>query len=483
MFYADASLIQFSVGLSCGAPILFLTTPKRGDVNTETVSIKHLHPLKALESTALRASFWTAVEYGTSMTLRVVNSLLLTRLLLPAFFGEITLVTTFVVGINLLSDIGLAPSVIQSPHGDDVDFLNTAWTIQVIRGILLWLVALAICWPMAKFYQDPNLKLLLPVVAFGTIITGFNSTSLLTLSRHMGVRRLFAIDFSSQVVGLIVTVIWAYYRPSVWAIVGGGFAYNCIRLVLSHNKRVAPGISNRFCWDKKSLRGIVHFGRWILLGTALFFFASQADRLILGKLVSFTVLGIYGIAFSLSDIPRSITLAFSSRVGFPFISKIINLPMEEFKKTYFRYRLYVLMIGALLLSVMTVWGNLLVLHLYDHRYAEASWMIPIFSIGLWHTLLYTTTFPVLLALGKSKYSSFGNAAYCVAIVLGIPIAFHWYGLWGAVIAVAAGDFPFYLVVLAGATNEGIGPLWQDLQATGIFIGFLGLCFFFKHLFV
>jgi O-antigen/teichoic acid export membrane protein len=417
------------------------------------------------------------------MALRVVNSLVLTRLLLPAFFGEITLVTTLVVGINLLSDIGLAPSVIQSPRGDDPVFLNTAWTIQVIRGVLLWLVSIAICWPMANFYHDPNLKLLLPVVALVTMISGFNSTSLLTLSRHMGVRRLFGIDFSTQIVNLLVTVIWAYYRPSVWAIVGGNVVCNIYRLVLSHNKYVAPGIRNTFCWDKESIHSIVRFGRWILIGTAFFFFASQADRLILGKLVSFTVLGIYGIAFSLSDIPRAIILAFSSRVGYPFISKIIHLPMEEFRQKYFRYRMYALLAGAFLLSIMTIWGDLLVLRLYDHRYADAAWMIPIFSLGLWHTLLYTTTFPVLLALGKSKYSTLGNAAYCAAIVLGIPIAFHFYGLLGAVIAVAAGDFPFYVVILAAATREGVRPLWQDLQATGIFIGFLGLCFCLKHLFM
>ena len=75
--------------------------------------------MRALEQKALQASIWSILEYGSGMALRVVSSLVLTRLLLPAYFGEITLVTTLIMGMTLLSDIGLAPSVIQSPRGDD----------------------------------------------------------------------------------------------------------------------------------------------------------------------------------------------------------------------------------------------------------------------------------------------------------------------------------------------------------------------------
>ena len=163
----------------------------------EAVSDQAPLQLRALEKKALQASVWSILEYGSGMGLRIVNSLVLTRLLLPAYFGELTLVFTVITGVSLLSDIGLGPSVIQSARGDDPVFLNTAWTLQVLRGVMLWLIALMLTWPMVIFYHDPQLKFLLPAVAFGTLISSFNSTNLLTLSRHMGVRRLFAIDGSA----------------------------------------------------------------------------------------------------------------------------------------------------------------------------------------------------------------------------------------------------------------------------------------------
>ena len=433
-----------------------------------------------LEARALRATLWTVLDYGSGQALRVVNSYILTRLLFPAAFGQMTLVTTLIVGITLLSDIGRAPSVIQSKRGDEPTVLSTAFTLQAARGLGMWLVALLLTWPASIFYHLPSLRYVIPVLALSTLLTGLNSTNLLTLSRHMGVRRMFFFDFSSQVVALVVTIAWAWRWPSVWALVAGNLVTNLYRLLLSHSVRAVPGPRNRFEWDRASVHEIFHFGKWIFLATALFFFASQSDRLILGRKIPLAMLGIYGIAYSLSDIPRSIMDAFSYKVGYPFVAKIIHLPMPEFRAQFLRYRGYALLIGGFLLAAMVVWGNLIILKLYKPAYWEGAWMIPILAAGLWHTLLYMTTRPVLFSLGKSKYNAVGNACFCAAMLLGIPTAFHFYGLPGAVVAIAAGDLPLYLVTQFGAVREGVRPLRQDGGMTLLFISFLGVFLALRH---
>lgn len=433
----------------------------------------------ALETRALKATVWTIVQYGAGQALRLVNSYILTRLLFPEAFGQMILITTVIVGITMLSDIGLAPSVIQSARGDEPAFLNTAWTLQVMRGVALWIFALLLAWPAARFYHDPSLRSLLAVLALSTLVTGFNSTRLLTLSRHMGVRLQFVIEFSTQIVALVVTIGLALRWHSVWALVVGNLVSSVYKLILSHS-RLLPGIHNKFHWESAALKDILHFGKWIFLGTAFYFFASQADRLILGKVVTLTVLGVYGIAFQISDVPRSVINAFSYRVGYPFVAKIIHLPMAEFRVQYLRYRRYALLIGAALLSIMVVWGDLVILKLYKPAYAEAAWMVPILAVGLWHTLMYYTTQPVLFSLGKSKYNAVGNAVYCFTMLTAIPLAFHFWGLRGAVWAVAAGDFPLYLVLQFGAVREGIKPLRQDFQMTLAFLAMLGIEYGLRH---
>ena len=454
--------------------------PPLGEVAEQTVEAPARLELGKLQSAALRATAWTVVSYGATQALRVVNSLILTRILLPAAFGQITLVTTLMVGIALLSDIGLGPSVIQSARGDEPAFLNAAWTLQAVRGVGLWVMALLLTWPAAAVYRDASMRRVLPVLALTLLISGFNSTNLLSLSRHMGVRRLFLLDFSSQLVSLAVTVTWAWFSPTVWALVGGNLVSTIYRLGLSHHPAVAPGMRNRFAWDKDSVREILHFGRWIFLGTAFYFFASQADKLILGKYVSLAMLGVYGIAFQISDVPRAIINSFANKVGYPFVSRIIYLPMAEFRSQFLRYRGYALAAGALLLSAMVTWGDLLILKLYKPSYAAAAWMVPILAIGLWHTLLYQTSSPVLFSLGKSKYNAVGNGIYCVTMLTAIPLALHFWGLRGAVWAVAGGDLPLYLVFQFGATREGIRPLRQDFALTLVFAGLLGAEFVVRH---
>ncbi len=452
----------------------------REEAAEQTVEAPARLEMGKLRSTALRATVWTVVSYGAAQALRVVNSLILTRLLMPAAFGQITLVTTLMVGIALLSDIGLGPSVIQSTRGDEPRFLNAAWTLQAMRGVGLWLMALLLTWPAAAVYRDASIRRVLPVLALTLLISGFNSTNLLTLSRHMGVRRLFLLDFSSQLMTLAVTVTWAWFSPTVWALVGGSLVSTLYRLGLSHHPAVAPGVHNRFTWDRESMREILHFGKWIFLGTAFYFFASQADKLILGKYVSLAMLGVYGVAFQISDVPRSVINSFANKVGYPFVSKIIHLPMAEFRGQFLRYRGYALVAGAVLLSAMVTWGDLLIVKLYKPSYAAAAWMVPILAVGLWHTLLYQTSSPVLFSLGKSKYNAVGNGIYCVTMLTAIPLALHRWGLHGAVWAVAAGDLPLYLVFLYGATREGIRPLRQDFAMTVVFVALLGSEFGVRH---
>jgi O-antigen/teichoic acid export membrane protein len=431
---------------------------------------------KGLESTAMRATFWTVMEYGCSMALRVVNSLVLTRLLMPESFGLMALVMTVIVGIGLMSDIGLGPSVIRSPRGDDPVLLNTVWTLQVLRGLGIFLVILILTWPIAKLYSEPRLLQLLPALGLTVVISSFYSTNLLSMSRHMGVRKLFLVDIIAQIAGLFFTVGCALVYPTVWALVIGAALSTICRLALSFYRPMIPGIRNSFCWDRECVHSLVHFGKWILLSTAFYFFASQADRFILGKLISFSLLGVYSIAYTVSDIPRQVINAFAQKVGYPFISKMAHLPVPEFARIFLWYRFRVLLAGAAMLCTMVYMGGFLVTKMYDPRYHAAAWMVPILALGLWHTLLYATTMPALLTLGKSKYQAVGNGFYCVAVLAAIPIAFHFYGMFGAVIAVAAGDLPFYFVLVTGASREGVSTWRQDLQATAIFLSLLGVGF-------
>jgi O-antigen/teichoic acid export membrane protein len=100
--------------------------------------------------------------------LRLGSNIVLAWLLFPEAFGLMLLVNVFMQGLQMFSDIGIGPSIIQNKRGNDPDFLNTAWTIQAIRGFVLWFIACVLAWPIAWIFahNDPlawKLVLLIPV--------------------------------------------------------------------------------------------------------------------------------------------------------------------------------------------------------------------------------------------------------------------------------------------------------------------------------
>lgn len=419
---------------------------------------------------AIKGAAWTIVSYGGSQIIRFGSNLILTRLLLPELFGLMGLAYVFIVGVHLFSDIGLGPSIIQNKRGEDPEFVNTAWTMQVIRSLFIWLCLILVTWPVATFYKEPRLLWLIPVISMNTLIGGLNSTAIFSLNRKMSVKQVVIFEFGTQIVGTTVMIVWAWLSPSIWAILAGGFAGALLELVWSHF--LITGKSNRFAWDRSAVKEIFSYGKWIFLSTVLFFLCSQADRLVLAKIFDLTMLGIYGIAFTLSDMPRQVIIAIGGKVIFPSISMLADLPREELRAKILKNRNLILIPLAIGLAIFVSFGDQLILILYRKEYVAASWMLPILALGIWHTTLHNLMSSCLLAVGKSQYGALGNFATFLSISIGIPIGYHFLGNLGAVIAVAVGDIPTYLVITYGLWKEGLSCFWQDMKLTALFLSVL-----------
>lgn len=210
----------------------------------------------SIKKLAIRGAIWTTAGYGISLVLRFASNIVLTRWLEPDLFGLMSLVYVFIVGLHLFSDLGLNTSVVQNKRGDEPAFLNTAWSLQILRGLLLWGICLVIAIPVSQFYGEPRLAILLPIVGFNAVLSGFNSTSLFTLNRHLSVKQLALFELSSQIVSLAVMLIWARISPSIWALVIGGTVSAVFQLIVSH--RLNKGERNRPIWDATAVHELLH---------------------------------------------------------------------------------------------------------------------------------------------------------------------------------------------------------------------------------
>ncbi|MEM8729304.1 MAG: oligosaccharide flippase family protein [Pseudomonadota bacterium] len=389
---------------------------------------------EGLKARSLRGTLLTMISFGGTNVLRLGSNLILTRILFPEAFGMMALIQVFVTGMRMFSDTGIRTSIMQNPRGDDPNFLNTAWTMQIGRGILLWLGTCAIARPVAAIYNEPMLAQLLPVVGLGALISGFAPTKLATAGRHMLLGRTTAIDLSTQAIGVVIMIVLAWLLQSVWALAIGGVIGSAVTLLAQY--LYLPGIRNRLFWDKSAVRDLFHFGKFIFLSTAVTFVITQGDKAILGGYISMAELGVYNIGYFLGSLPLVLMGVINGRIVFPLYRLKPISESAENRRKIFRARRIVMSGGLVITSILGFSGLALVDLMYDDRYALAGAVVVLMSLTMIPQLVIKTYGAVLLASGDSRRFFILN---CATAVLQTGLMFAgviWFGILGVMLAPA-----------------------------------------------
>lgn len=401
-------------------------------------------PASSLASRVMRSSAITMGGFVATQGIRLLSNLLLTRLLFPEAFGMMALVTVFLTGLAMLSDVGTGPAIMASPRGDEPRFLDTAWTVQIVRGVLLWALAVALAPALAAFYGEPDLQAYLPVSALTLLIASFNPTRLETESRHLRAGLITLVEVMVQTAGVILAATLAVALRSVWALVISGVLASLLNLVLLN--LILPGHRNRLRWEREAAADLIHFGKWIFLATLCGFAVFQADKAILGRLMPLGEFGLYNIAFFLASFPTMLGSLVTRRVLIPVYR---DSPPKSSPANAARIRrLRAGALAALLAMTITLalLGPLLVGLLYDARYAQAGGIVTLVAVTQAPALLIMTCDQAALAMGDSRRFFWLTLARAVLVVVGLLLGWHLGGLAGAIIGQAGGNLAAYPVL-------------------------------------
>jgi O-antigen/teichoic acid export membrane protein len=408
----------------------------------------------------LRSSGLLVMGYGTSQALRLVSNLILTRLLFPEAFGLMALISVVTVGLMMFSDVGIGPSIAQNKRGDDPDFLNTAWTIQVIRGFGLWAFACVLALPVSQFYNEPMLALYLPLAGVSLAVAGFNPTRIETAHRHLLVGRLTLLDLASQLIGVLCMIVLALALQSVAALVIGGVIGVIAKLVLTH--LWLPGAANRFRWEKAAAQELIRFGKWIFLSTAFWFVSSQGDKAVLGKFLSLETLGVYNIGYFLASFPLLLGQAVTQRVLIPVYRETppADAPENAAKLRKMRYGMTTGILG--LLFIMAFVGPTLVSVLYDNRYTAAGAMVVVIALSMVPQVIGLSYDQAALAAGDSKRFFVFSGSRAVIQMVFLLIGITQFGLLGAIVGLGLALILVHPVLIWLARQHGAWDPVHDL---------------------
>ncbi len=414
---------------------------------------------KSMRSRSLRASAWLFGFKPLHMAITLFRSMILTRLLFPEAFGLMALVQVVNQGVNMFSDIGIGPSIVQNKRGEDPEFLRTAWTLGIIRGVILWGVVCLLSWPMAQFFGEPLLMWMLPVVGLGFMVWPFGTTAWNVAGRRMAYGRTSILATTLDVIGLMIVIGLALWLRSVWALVIGNVVTCVVHVIAGH--LFLPGIRHRFRLEPEAVRAILKFGKWVFLSTIVTFFAMQGDKLLLGKLINFEMLGIYSLAMVLTMQVHSLAEPLTSAILFPIVSEQVRESPNNWTSKVMRARELVLKISLLATLGVAVIAPAFFELLYDSRYWAAGWMAQWLALSAWASVLLITSGNVLLGIGNSRVLAIANTVNMMVTIPAALVGFWLYGIAGFILGCAAGTFCAELVEGWSLRRQGAGVMRQD----------------------
>lgn len=421
----------------------------------------------------IRGAVWTIAGFGLMQILRFLVNLVLTRVVEKYVFGVMTTVSLCKQGLHMFSDLGVKQCVVNSHRGDEERFLNTAWTVQVIRGGFLFLIACAIAWPYGWFYQRPEMYWLIPIVGLTAVCEGCAATAALTMSRRLQRGVLVIREICAYIGATTILISWLLMirwnrqpgdQPGshqMFAFAVSDVATAFFEMALSYT--LIRGVRNHFAWERQAAKELIHFGGWVFVSTALTYLANNLDRLFVGK-IGQEVLADYNIAAQLARLPTLLIAALGHQFLFPLYSKLQRdgIPLSQ---SFSRMHFAVTGFAALFISGVLAAGPSFIWLVYPEEYRVAGDYIRWLGIAAWFTILQTSSEVAVLSQGRTRQLAAGHAVKLTLLLPLLLIGYHFFDIFGVIAGYTIAEAARYVVLSSALAMRGLPVFRLDLLLT------------------
>lgn len=271
-----------------------------------------------LSHRVVKGGFWVFALRITQQIFYIIRLIILARILAPHDFGLLGIAMLTMLTLENFSQTGFQAALIQKKENID-EYLNSAWTVGIIRGFILFIILYFIAPYAAIFFKTPQAEPIIRVIGFSSLIQPFTNIGIIYFRKELEFNKQFIYQLTGTLADFVVAVSTALLLRSVWALVFGLLAGNAARLIVSyliHPYR--PQIS----FDMTKAKELFGFGKWVLGSSILIFLITQGDDIFVGKLLGATMLGFYQMAYKISNTPATEITHVISQITFPAYSKL-----------------------------------------------------------------------------------------------------------------------------------------------------------------
>lgn len=298
-----------------------------------------------LRHTVVKGSLALVFSQGISFGLSIVSTMVLARLLIPADFGIIGMVTVLINFLIMFKDVGLSTATIQNEKIDSQQISTLFW-FNALISLGLGIVILLSSPLIAIFYKKPELTAITAVLSFSFVIQGFTIQHSALLQRHLKFTALAINDIIAQISMMAVAITMAAFGFRYWALVGGNIARTVTLVALTfYSCPWLPGKMQKGA----GVRSMLKFGGHLTLSNFVNYLSRNLDSLLIGRVIGAAPLGLYSRAFNLLMTPLTQIRAPLTTMSLPVLSSLKNDPTRY--QNYFQKLLDISVSLALPVSV------------------------------------------------------------------------------------------------------------------------------------
>jgi lipopolysaccharide exporter len=405
--------------------------------------------------------------------LRIISTLILTRLLAPADFGILGMVTVVNYAVNMLFDIGTDTFIVRHPDIKERRLLDVVWTVRVARSLLSAAIIALSAGICARILGNESLTAVLVVSALGLVVGAPQSLSLSIATRNKRLVLLSSLDVLLSVLNLVITVGLAFFLRNYWAAVISSIVGSFIRTVLSYS--LFPSPIYHFAFDKKIIAEMWKFSRFVAGSSLITFFVSQIDKIVLGHFLTIDEFGIYILAINLAFVCQMFCGMYGQRVLFPTYSKAYRDDPNSMRRAFHEKLkrvgpLYCFAVGGLI-----GFAPVVIAVMYQDRYAQAAYYLALLSIPAFFALSSVAATEALVAVGEVRATYHANLVRLGWLIPATGLAAYSGRADAILVAIAFSELPATIYTWWKLREKGVLSLRRELPtflvgAFGILIG-------------
>ena len=360
----------------------------------------------------------TTLAKGGSQLLRFLTVLLLARLLAPADFGVLAMVTATIGIADILRDLGLSQATVRLPRITHAQ-INSVFWINVGLGSLMTVVGILTAPLLATFFADGRVTGVAAAMACNFLVNSLSAQHLALMRRSLRFAELARISLTTTVIGNLVALTMAALGAAYWALVVSALVSN---LMTAGNAWRRSGWRPTAPAFDPSVRSMLSFGGYLVGFAFLTYLAQNLQIALIGRFWGAASAGLYTRAYALLMLPLGYVLEPLRMIAPAILSRLERAP-GEFRDYY----LDAVSIAVLVVAPASAWITLMapdiVVCVLGPRWTEAGELLRWFALGAVPLILSNTTGWLYTSRGNARglmnWGAFGWTVVIICMLFGM----------------------------------------------------------------